>query len=49
MRLGKRRMQKSTPWSKLAQQFEKIKVSVRVKGEHPLWVVKRQFGSIKVR
>jgi IS5 family transposase len=49
MRPSKRKIQKHTPWGALAEQAEKLKVSVWAKVEHPNRVIKRQFGHSKVR
>lgn len=47
--LAKRKQHKHTPWGALAEQVEKLKVSVRAKVEHPFRVIKHQFGHTKVR
>lgn len=39
----------NNPVDALIDQMEKIKVSIRAKVEHPLRVIKRQFGYVKVR
>ena len=50
MRPGKRRaLDKQTKLGALLEQVEKFKASVRAKVEHPLRVVKCQFGFTKVR
>ena len=50
MRPGKRRaLNKQTKLGALLEQAEKFKASVRAKVEHPLRVVKCQFGFTKVR
>ena len=49
MRPGKRKAHKHTPWGALSEQAEKLKASVRAKVKHPLRVIKRPFGFIKVR
>ena len=50
MRPGKRRaLDKTKLVDNLIDQIEKIKASVRAKVEHPLRVIKRQFGHVKVR
>jgi IS5 family transposase len=49
MRPAKRRALRSTEHDRILDQVERIKAQVRVKGEHALRVVKRQFGYTKVR
>ena len=50
MRPGKRReLDKSTLVDDLTDQLERLKASIRAKLEHPLRVIKRQFGHVKVR
>ncbi|MBU6502232.1 MAG: IS5 family transposase [Burkholderiales bacterium] len=50
MRPGKRRaLDKCRGSHQLIEQLEKIKASIRAKVEHPLRVIKRQFGFTKVR
>jgi len=50
MRPGKRRaLDKSNPIEALTDQIEKLRASVRAKVEHPIRVIKRQFGFVKVR
>ncbi len=41
-------LDKTTALGGLKEQLEKVKVSVRAKVEHPFWVIKRQFGHVKV-
>ncbi len=50
MRPGLRKLQdKADPMDALTDQVERIKASIRAKVEHPLRVIKRQFGHVKVR
>jgi transposase, IS5 family len=50
MRPGKRRaLDKTTLVGQLTDQLERLKASIRAKVEHPLRVIKRQFGHTKVR
>ena len=50
MRPGKRRaLDLSHPVEALIDQIEQLKASVRAKVEHPIRVVKRQFGHVRVR
>ncbi len=50
MRPGKRReLDKSRLVDELTEQLERVKASIRAKVEHPLRVIKRQFGHVKVR
>jgi transposase, IS5 family len=50
MRPGKRRAQdKSQEVNRLIDELEKLKASIRAKVEHPLRVIKRQFGHVLVR
>ena len=50
MRPGKRKALNTTqPLDDLVDQIERIKASVRAKVEHPLRVIKLQFGHVKVR
>ena len=50
MRPGKRKkLNKNNEADAMLDQAEKLKASVRAKVEHPFRVVKRQFGSVKVR
>lgn len=49
MRPDKRRALDECSWGLLLEQAEKLNACVRAKVEHPSWVVKRQFGHIKVR
>ena len=50
MRPGKRKaLDKSTPMGAIMDKLEKTKASIRAKVEHPLRVIKRQFGYVKVR
>jgi len=49
MRPGKRRaLDKTSAWGSLLDKAEQVKGSVRAKVEHPLQVIKRQFGFMKV-
>ena len=49
-RPGKRRaLDKANEIDALVDKVEKLKASVRAKVEHPLRVIKRQFGHVKVR
>lgn len=46
---GKRRLlHKTDPKDAIAEQLEHVKVRIRAKVEHPLRVIKRQFGHMKV-
>lgn len=38
-----------TPGGRMLKELEHAKASIRVKVEHPFWVIKRQFGYTKVR
>ena len=50
MRPGKRpALDKSTSFGTMINEVECIKASIRAKVEHPFRVIKRQFGSVKVR
>jgi IS5 family transposase len=50
MRPGKRKaLDKDNEADALIDKAEKLKASVRAKVEHPFWVIKRQFGYVKVR
>jgi transposase, IS5 family len=50
MRPGKRRaLDKSRVSNRLIDELERLKASIRAKVEHPLRVIKRQFGHVKVR
>ena len=50
MKPGKRKvLDKTTKIGRLKEQLEKVKASIRAKVEHPIRVVKRQFGHVKVR
>lgn len=50
MRPGKRKaLTKENEAEVVREEAEKVKVSIRAKVEHPLRVIKRQFGSVKVR
>ena len=50
MRPGKRRaLDKTNEIDALVDKVEKLKASVRAKVEHPIRVIKRQFGHVKVR
>jgi IS5 family transposase len=50
MRPGKRRkLDKATPMGAVLDKLEHLKTSIRAKVEHPLRVIKRQFGYVKVR
>ena len=50
MRPGKRRaLDKTRKLDALVDQIESLKASIRAKVEHPLRVIKRQFGHMKVR
>ncbi len=50
MRPGKcRALTKNDAVDAMIDKVEKIKASIRVKVEHPLRVIKRQFGYVKVR
>jgi transposase, IS5 family len=50
MRPGKRKvLDKSTPMGAIMDKLEQAKARIRAKVEHPLRVVKRQFGHVKVR
>ena len=50
MRPGKRRaLDKSRESNRLIDELERLKASIRAKVEHPLRVIKRQFGHVKVR
>jgi IS5 family transposase len=50
MWLGKRRaLNNENAAEALIDKVEKIKASIRAKVEHPLRVIKRQFGFVKVR
>jgi IS5 family transposase len=50
MRPGQRKaLDRSDPIQALADDIERIKARIRAKVEHPLRVIKRQFGHVKVR
>ena len=50
MRPGKRKaLDKTKTVARLKDKLEKLKASIRAKVEHPLRVIKRQFGHVKVR
>ena len=50
MRPGKRRvLDKATPVGRVLDELEHVKACIRAKVEHPLRVIKRQFGFVKVR
>ena len=50
MRPGKRKvLDKSTPMGAIMDKLEQAKARIRAKVEHPLRVIKRQFGYVKVR
>jgi IS5 family transposase len=50
MRPGKRKqLDKTNLVEQLTDQLERIKASIRAKVEHPLRVIKRQLGHVKVR
>jgi len=50
MRPGKRRaLDKDSTMGAVLEQLEHVKARIRAKVEHPFWVIKRQFGHIKVR
>ncbi len=50
MRPGKRRaLDKHSPMGSELDQLEQVKARIRAKVEHPLRVIKRQFGHMKVR
>jgi IS5 family transposase len=50
MRAGKRiKLDKADPVEAIYDQIERLKASVRAKVEHPLRVLKRQFGYQKAR
>ena len=50
MRLAKRAaLEKTKPINPLIHQLERLKASIRSKGEHPFWVIKRQLGRVEVR
>lgn len=50
MRPGKcRQPDKADPIERITEELEHIKARIRAKVEHPLRVIKRQFGHIKVR
>lgn len=50
MRPGKRRaLDKDKVIDALIDKVEKLKAGIRAKVEHPLRVIKRQFGHVKVR
>jgi IS5 family transposase len=50
MRPSKRRaLDKSRDSSRLINELERLKASIRAKVEHPFRVIKRQFGHVKVR
>ena len=47
---GKRKaLDKSTPMGIILEKLEQTKVSIRAKVEHPVRVIKRQFGFPKVK
>ena len=50
MRPGKRRaLNKVNQADVLLEKAKKLKASVRAKVAHPFWIIKRQFGFVKVR
>ena len=50
MRPGKRKvLDKNTPMGAIMDKLEQTKARIRAKVEHPLRVIKRQFGHVKVR
>ena len=50
MRPGKcKALDKTTKLGALTDEIERLKASIRAKGEHPFRVIKRQFGFSKVR
>jgi len=49
MRPGKRRALPDTPLGACLRQLEEVKAKIRAKVEHPLRVIKRQFGNVKSR
>ena len=50
MRPSKRKaLDKENEADALIEQAEKFKAGIRAKVEHPFWVIKRQFGFVKVR
>jgi len=49
MRPGKRRALPATPLGACLRQLEEVKAKIRAKVEHPLRVIKRQFGYVKTR
>ena len=50
MRPGRRRhLDKTRLVEGLTDRLERIEASLRAKVEHPLWVIKRQFGHVKLR
>jgi IS5 family transposase len=49
MRPGKRRALPDTPEGKLQDLVETAKAHIRAKGEHPIRVIKQQFGFQKTR
>jgi len=49
MRPGKRRALPATPLGACLKQLEEVKAKIRAKVEHPLRVIKRQFGDVKSR
>ena len=47
---GKRKaLDKGTPMGAILEKLEQTKASIRAKVEHPFWVIKRQFGYVKVK
>jgi len=49
MRPGKRHVLPDTPLGACLRQLEEVKAKIRAKVEHPLRVIKRQFGDVKSR
>jgi len=49
MRPGKRRALPDTPLGACLRQLEEVKAKIRAKVQHPLRVIKRQFGDVKSR
>ena len=45
----RRALDKDTPMGSILEKLEKTKASIRAKVEHPVRVIKRQFGHVKVR
>jgi len=40
---------KTQGWIRLIDELEKLKASLRAEADHPLLVIKRQFGHVRVR